>query len=99
MNADEATKRIREAAAEGKIEFASEEGIESFDDAFVHEFMVECVGVKGYWISDESGLSDFGLKGEAAYAKIEAKYGVDVRGKDTILDILRVIHAANRTKQ
>lgn len=102
MDSDEATKKIRKIADDPtNIVFAGQEGVESFQDAFVDEFLRDVCDVKNAWISDGSGLWDFvGTDGlEEAFAKIESKYGVNVRGNDNLLTIFRAIHAQNRTPQ
>ena len=101
MDQDEAQKKIREAAEAGNIEYASQEGVNSFDPAFVDEFLSHVCDVDCAWISDESSLLDFvGTNGhEEACARIEKKYWVDVRKMLYLLDIFRAIHATNRTAQ
>ena len=107
MDSDEAQRKIRGAVAKGRIEYASQDGVESFPNEFVSEFLRDICGAGGAWISDESSMHDFFTtfdpehkeKLELAYEKAEAKYGVDVRGKHNLLDIFRMIHAQNRTTQ
>lgn len=99
MNKDDAEKKIRKLAAEGKVEFSPQDSIEAFDQGFVDEFLSAICDVSGAWISDLSTLSDFPPEMEEMYSRIEKKYGVDVRGKNLLVDVFRIIHATNRTVQ
>jgi hypothetical protein len=98
VDKDEAQKRIRKLARAGKIEAASQDGINQFG-WLSQEFLSRCLDHPEAWISDESCLSDFGKKNEETYARIEKLYGVDVRGKNNLLEIFRAIEAVNRTRQ
>src|SRR4051812_39546289 len=91
MDKDEADK-IREAAENGRIRMVTSEGVDSFDPQFVNQFLERVCGVSSAWISDMSSLSDFGKRNEDTYAKIQDLYGVDVRGKNDLLDIFRIIY-------
>lgn len=95
MDSDEIKKKL----AEGKIEFSSQEGVESFPEAFVDEFLRDIVLVKGgAWISDRSTLDDF-TRHVGARERITAKYGIDVGAEQNLLKIFRLVYAVNRTPQ
>lgn len=93
--------KIKRGAFKGKtITFAPTEGIDQFSE-LCDEFMREILNTNG-WVSDESELRDFTCGGEgidAIYARIEERYGVNVHGKQNMLDIFRAIAAVNRTRQ
>jgi len=80
---------IRKLAQEGKIEFFSQDGVYAFKE-LAEDFVWSILGVRAL-ITDKSDLSDFGRRDEKAYAAIEARYKVDVRGKDNLLEIFRLI--------
>lgn len=95
-------KRIRRAAAAGRISMASQEGIEAFGP-FAHEFVSEVFNVHACLISDESELTDMAeMVGtreerlERVYRRIEHVYGVDVRPLTNILEVLRKLDAERR---
>lgn len=79
------------------IQFASQERVTARQE-LADEFVRDVLGVEDAWISDQSSLWHFALGGslEEYYAKIEALYGVDVRGvpDGNIAKILDRISAA-----
>lgn len=91
---EDAEELIREAVEEGRVKFFPSDIAEAFG-SLPDEFLLRVLGIPNAWISDASELSDFGAKTEATYAKIESEYGVDVRGKDKLIEIFRII--ASRT--
>jgi hypothetical protein len=99
MDKDEAEKKIRQAAEEGKIKFCESDGVDSFDRSFVNEFMLSILGLREFWISDKSSLTDFGGHAQDAGKKIEEKYGIAIEDKTMLIDIFRLIHQQNRTPQ
>ena len=56
--ADEATRRIRRLAKEGKVEFAETEEVEKYEQV-IYEFLDTVLSIKRAFVSDESNLSDF----------------------------------------
>lgn len=90
MDKDEAEKKIRQSAKEGKVVFASQENMEFFEE-FSQHFLHVILDCEGAWLSDESSLSDFHPRDAGSYERIEAEYGVDVRGHNNLLEIFRMI--------
>ena len=95
MDKDEATKKIREAAEKGNIEFAPQDLVEKYYDRLM-ELIEDVLGIKSCWISDMSTLSDF-LPGETspewgqARQKLWDDYGVDATYHMTFADLAKEI--------
>lgn len=82
------TARIRKMAREGKIEMAPQQKIDALDRVTLAIFMLEILGhdVADVMLSDESRLSDFGVKGAMMNAR--KRYGMKVGTHEKIVDIV-----------
>lgn len=91
--------KIKRGPFKGKtITYAPTDGIDQFKE-LSDEFLREILHTSG-WVSDESELRDFCVDDAAdVYDRIERRYGVNVQGKQNLLDIFRAIAAVNRTRQ
>jgi hypothetical protein len=87
-----------------KITIADQDGVESFGEDFLREFLRDILDQEDALITDESFISDFiefGLQGaeyeaakEEIWKRIEDKYQVNVRSEVCILKIFRKIDQA-----
>lgn len=55
---EEALKKIKKAAAEGKIEFAPQDKLSAYS-ALLHDFMEHVMGITSYWLSDYSTIDEY----------------------------------------
>lgn len=58
MDNDEAEKRIKKAAAEGRIEFGSSDEVDQYEEE-AETLLNGVLDLDRWWISDMSALSDF----------------------------------------
>lgn len=80
MDRDEATKKIRQAAAEGRIEFAEELDVSEFGIEFVREFFSKIM--RQDWdniifVSCESSCLDGTMERDEILADLQEHYHID----------------------
>lgn len=95
MTNDEATKKIREAAAKGNIEFAPQDAIDAM--ASIADEVLAVIGHPEALITDWSSIDDFTItKEETAqmYERVNEDFGIETSQKTHryIVDICRAIH-------
>jgi len=92
---EEAAKRIKEAAMNGRIESAPQSEIEKIPVDFLTDFFQKVIGI-GYWdcyITDESSLYDFPEEPSDYKDRIKKEYGGKIKydKKLKIVDIVKNI--------
>jgi len=87
MSKDKKLEEIQNLAKRGKIAYASSGQVKKYKDEV--DRILDLIGVKSAFVSDESQFSDFSFLGEERLRDLSDKVGVEIDMKDFIWEIAK----------